>query len=141
MTSTVASKTEVNIEQFCTQVVTLDQPVSFEESPYATAPMAAVLPTYQLPSEEELHSSFEKAISQRLMTTHSYITYLDDFASSETGPLAHSTRCSAPLISPLPAQTSYFLRSRRKMFALIALASLFLLIGFDLMGLLILCLR
>ncbi|HEY4387130.1 MAG TPA: hypothetical protein VGN34_21955 [Ktedonobacteraceae bacterium] len=146
MISAVAFNTEAEIKQLYAQrnTATLEGSGSPQESSYTTTPMIAVLPTYQLPCEEELHASFEKAISGRLITVHHRLAHLNYVSYCETGPLAHSTTYPEVFTSPLPPQSVQPLcasHSRQKIFAFVALAFLFLLAGFDLMGLLVLHMR
>ncbi|HTK05689.1 MAG TPA: hypothetical protein VL485_00845 [Ktedonobacteraceae bacterium] len=139
MISTVAFNTRAEIKPLYAQsnTSTLEGSNSPQESSYTTTPMAAVLPVYQAPCEEELHASFEKAISGRLTTVHHRLAHLHYISYSETGPLAHSTTYPEVFTVP-PARASH---SRQKIFAFVALAFLFLLAGFDLMGLLVLHMR
>ena len=106
---------------------------------YATAPMAAVLPVDQPSSEEELHSSFEEAISGRLLAINNRL----DRLSSTPHPVIGSTRTSA--LQPCVLSDHLFLtqppvlsRPWRKILIGVALACICVAVGFDLMGLLVL---
>ena len=132
MISTIAFDTEM--EQVCLPGDTSGIVLS-----YATAPMAAVLPAYIPPSEEELHSSFELAISGRLPDVQNR---LDRLASTphpaivtdpETGPLALSPASIGSLSSHSSIMSTW-----QRMIAWFALALILLLSGFDLMGILVL---
>ncbi|GHO93742.1 hypothetical protein KSF_037900 [Reticulibacter mediterranei] len=100
---------------------------------YATAPMAAVLPPYQPPSEEELHTSFEQAISHRTSELHERLSRYSYPALSAQR--RHSTEMDTTTIQAQnhAAQTGW---QRFVIFS--GLALIFMLIGFDLMGLLVL---
>src|SRR5438128_12492965 len=49
---------------------------------FATMPVLAAIPAYQPSSEEELHTSFEQAISDRLLAINKQLSLI-------SGPLAH----------------------------------------------------
>jgi hypothetical protein len=104
------------------------------EGSYATAPMAAVLPAYQPPSDEELHSSFEEAISSRLSEVHVRLTRLDS--------ISHPTTLFYRSTEPLPSSKRQLLHGLqadgRKLLLHLGLGLIFMLSGFDLMGLLVL---
>lgn len=106
---------------------------------YATAPMAAVLPVDQPSSEEELHSSFEEAISGRLVAINNRL----DRLSSTSHPVMASTRISALQLSVVSGslcvvQPPVLRRPWRKIVIGVALACICVAVGFDLMGLLVL---
>ncbi|MBA2395310.1 MAG: hypothetical protein H0V70_21485 [Ktedonobacteraceae bacterium] len=110
---------------------------------YITEPMPAVKwPVSQLPDEEELHTSFEEAISDRLLALHSRLSRLSNptLAIHNIEP-----RTDADLFTTAPAQViptnhtenvSHFAWKRATIFA--CSATMFLLLGFDLMGFLVL---
>ena len=106
------------------------------EDLYSTTPLILMRSIYRQPNEEELHSSFEEAISDRVFALNKQLRYL-----------------SVPLIDSVPAQSSMrgvvrlpsdptpftLLRSRLwQVMLLIAIAFMLILVGFDLMGLLVL---
>jgi len=106
---------------------------------YATAPMAAVLPVDQPSSEEELHSSFEEAISGRLLAVNNRLDRLSSVshpvvAYKQTGELQPSV-VSSPLVQ---VQSPVLRHPWRKILIGVALACICVSIGFDLMGLLVL---
>ena len=124
------------------------------------ATMPALPAAYQLANEEELHTSFEQAISDRLLALNKQL-------SSKSGPLAHTHRLqlnTEPLsqhsqvshqssmtnvtlaTAPLQQHSGKLLPAllgnvwqRSIIFASITL--LLMLLGFDLMGLLVLQMR
>ena len=106
------------------------------EDMYSTTPLITIRPLYRQPNEDELHSSFEEAISERVIALNKQLRYLN-----------------VPLIDSVPAQSSMrgvvglpsdptpftLLRSRsRQVMLLIAIAFMLIMVGFDLMGLLVL---
>jgi len=124
---------------------------------FATMPVLTAAPAYQPPNEEELHTSFERAISNRLLIVNKQL-------SLKSGPLAHTghlqvhteplghldqgshphsitnaTLATAPLQQhsgkPLPTLLGNIWQ-RSIIFG--SLALMLLLLGFDLMGLLVL---
>ena len=124
---------------------------------FATMPVLAVIPAYQPPSEEELHTSFEQAISDRLLVVNKQL-------SLKSGPLAHTERLElnteplsqhrhhssitnvAPATEPLQQRSGKLLPEllgnvwqRSIIFA--SLTLMLMLLGFDLMGLLVLHMR
>jgi hypothetical protein len=109
------------------------------EDMYSTTPMVVVQPTYEQLDEEELHTSFEEAISDRVLAVNRQLSRLSD---TYTGNLYVRSQMSAPLrrdglvVRPmLPG------RAWQRGMLFVALAFMLVLIGFDLMGLLVLYLR
>jgi hypothetical protein len=121
----------------------------------AAVPAPAPVPTYRPFDEEELHTSFEQAISDRVLAVKRMLQ-LHSHAHAVSGLLEQHT---APLARPTPAsqreQTVVFEQPRKsqKSLALLpnkpwlrgltyaSLALLFMLVGFDLMGMLVLFAR
>ena len=121
----------------------------------AAIPASTAVPTYQPLDEEELHTSFEQAISDRVLAMgrmlqlHCHAHVISGLLEKQTAPLAHPTPASHM------EQTVVFEQPRksRKPLALLSnkpwlrcmtyasLALLFMLIGFDLMGMLVLFAR
>jgi hypothetical protein len=107
------------------------------ESSYETAPMRVVLPLFQQPNEESLHTSFEEAISDRQIAVHERLQRL---TLPLSGPLAsyntESIKGFGPLLVPQRQQVVP-LRIQRS-FRQTCLALMFSLVGFDIMGMLVL---
>jgi hypothetical protein len=106
------------------------------EGTYATVPTAIVKPAFQRADEEELHTSFEEAISDRLLALHPRLDRI-----SQSLPSAHdneTVQCQA--IQVQGKSQGFFLnvniQQRITIFACFAL--MFMLTGFDLMGMLVL---
>lgn len=102
----------------------------------ATAPMAVVLPPYTQPNEEELHTAFEQAISGRVTAMHERLSRLNSAQLLSQRTL----RDTDPLLTFGMSRT----RSRRtrknfqRYVIFIGFALMCMLIGFDVMGLLVL---
>ena|SRR5690242_17528249 len=124
-----------------------------QEEGYVTVPMVAFPPVFQQPDEdeEELYTSFEEAISNRLIALHERLSdpalhtlsrspYRYMGTAYQTLPLAvalPTTDAAAwtPGLGPIVRKPR---RSWRRSIFYTCLALIFSLVGFDLMGLLIL---
>jgi hypothetical protein len=109
------------------------------EDIYMTTPMAVIRPTYLKPNEEELLSSFEEAISDRVLAVNRQLRRLSvpltenlsvQFPSSSVVKIQCLSACLASL-----GQASRLAMLR------IAIAFMLVMVGFDLMGLLVLYIR
>jgi hypothetical protein len=131
MNTTLYNSTDTELD-----IHTLFADTAMHEDMHATTPMAVVRATYWQPSEEELHTSFEQAISDRVLAVNRQLK-----------------RLSCPLTDALPVQsqtdTTVTQRSLATHLTLlepawqqriryIAIAFLLVMVGFDLMGLLVL---
>jgi hypothetical protein len=138
-----------------------DMPVSMAVTPlvsdrFATAPMLTAAPAYQPLNEEELHTSFEQAISDRLLVINKQLS-LRSSSLSLQGLEPHreslgrlnapaSMLDALPTTAPLQEESATLLPGLAKhtwLHGIIfgGLASMMMLIGFDLMGLLVLYIR
>ena len=124
---------------------------SMIEDWFATTPALLVAPSYPLSDEEELYTSFEQAISDRLIAVNKRLSLI-------SGPLTNSQQIHVQTTRPLhqtylPANESDDEPSTRpaayaptnspettwqRSILLGSLALMFLLVGFDIMGLLVL---
>jgi hypothetical protein len=124
---------------------------SMIEDWFATTPALLVAPSYPLSDEEELHTSFEHAISDRLIAVNKRLSLI-------SGPLTNSQHIQVQTTRPLhqtylpanevndkpssrpaayaPANSPETTWQRSILFG--GLALMFLLVGFDIMGLLVL---
>jgi hypothetical protein len=156
MNATLCRTTDVELE--------LSDLVSLDEV-YATAPMVAITPLPQLPDEEELHSQFEAALRERTTAFDSCFNRLRD--SSWYTEVSAISLLSSPLATPKTeslaemaiAETSsvhtdqvyatqmqtikqmshgLWNRSVQRAFIFCCFALSCMLLGFDVMGLLIL---
>src|SRR5438128_6155741 len=130
---------EMTIDRFDTRSDT-----SQLEDCFATMPE---MPAYQQPNEEELHTSFEAAISNRacllnrqLSLKSGHLTYTN--VQPTTEPLHPSNTLAKSIDIPeLPQVTlssSYGGNVWQRMIVFACAALMFMLLGFDMMGLLVL---
>lgn len=119
--------------------VTADTPVP--EDLYATTPMGAVRPAYRQPDEEELHTSFEEAISDRVLAVNRQLQRMSGAQIS--------AQCVQPQMG-VPAgirMQGWSVRpwlsegALRRGVLCAGIALMLVLVGFDLMGLLVLHVR
>jgi hypothetical protein len=109
------------------------------EDRYSTTPMAIMSSIYRQPNEEELHTSFEEAISDRVLAVNRQLSRLsgtltnNSFVQSQMNMTAKQH--SRAFRSTLPG-----LAARRSILFL-AIAFMLVMAGFDLMGLLVLHVR
>ena len=133
MNSILCSSTDTELD---IRRITADMPAP--EDMYATAPMALLQPAYRQ-TDEELHTSFEEAISDRVLAVNRQLQRL-------SGTLT-STRQVQPQTSSwlkkqvLALRSSSFEKAGPKGILFTALALMLLMAGFDLMGLLVLHMR
>jgi hypothetical protein len=118
---------------------------SMVEDWFATMPAIPVVSSQQVPDEEELHTSFEHAISDRLITVNRKLSLI-------SGPLTDPERVhlqaaqelnrsySMPNVEVTARSTSHasVQGAWQRSLLLLSLALMFLLVGFDIMGLLVL---
>jgi hypothetical protein len=108
--------------------------------------MAAILPSYQPPSEEELHTSFEEAISDRVSAlrgrlSHQHQSVLYTQYLHNIDPILRSSKRDHNPTTRKQLSLHLPMAGWQRLVSLIGLALIFTLIGFDLMGLLILHMR
>jgi len=118
---------------------------SMIEDWFATKPAIPVVSSQQKIDEEELHTSFEHAISDRLITVNRKLSLI-------SGPLTDPGRVhlqatrrlnhsySMPVVEVTARSTPHasMKGSWQRSLLLLSLAMMFLLVGFDIMGLLVL---
>ena len=109
---------------------------SASEDMYSTTPLIAMRSLYRQPNEAELHSSFEEAISDRVIALNKQLRHL-------SVPLIDDVSVKSSII-PIEKQQSkhtHFTLLRpgfQQVILLIAIAFMLIMVGFDLMGLLVL---
>jgi hypothetical protein len=117
------------------------------ESAYATVPTPAVKPSFQQPDEEELHTSFEEAISDRLLALHSRLDRisqpLSDALPHNIGSVLAQTTTTAQVQDSSDQQEhatqhSLNVNTGQRITIFACLALMLILSGFDLMGFLVL---
>ena len=106
------------------------------EDIYSTTPLTITRSLYRQSNEEELHSSFEEAISDRVLVLNRQLRRLSI-------PLTENLSVQSPSSSVVKMQglsarlTSLGRASRQTMLSL-AIAFMLVMVGFDIMGLLVL---
>ncbi|HEV2655819.1 MAG TPA: hypothetical protein VGT82_12715 [Ktedonobacteraceae bacterium] len=106
------------------------------ENTYVTMPMAVVKPVFQQEDEEELHTSFEEAISDRLLALHPRLDRI-----SQSLPSAHdndTVECQAIRVQGKPQGLFLNVNMQQRITIFACFALMFMLSGFDLMGMLVL---
>ena len=109
---------------------------SIGDSLYVTTPMLAFRPVFQQPDEEELYTSFEEAISDRVLAVNWRLSHLSRTHRSVRQSVSHvecgrSSRESGAALARVGNAWQSGVR-------LISIALMLVLLGFDLMGLLVL---
>ena len=120
------------------------EPMSLLEDQYATTPMAVVQPAFQFPGEEELYTSFEQAISDRVMAVNRQLNRLSGpitdtgYVQPHTDDLVHP---DIPIMTvPLPAIANPAQHGNvwQQTVLMVCLCLALVMLGFDLMGVLFL---
>lgn len=146
--TTEADFTEDAVVIGATKTEDLITDTSMMEDWFATMPALPVVSSQELPDEEELHTSFEQAISDRLISVNRQLSLM-------SGPLTDPER--AHLLTTKQINQSSFMPNIeaaapsvvhastkepgsvwQRSLLMVSFALLFLLVGFDLMGLLVL---
>ncbi|HEX6108120.1 MAG TPA: hypothetical protein VFZ02_01810 [Ktedonobacteraceae bacterium] len=109
------------------------------EDMYATTPLTIMRSLYRQSNEEELHSSFEEAISDRVLVLNRQLRRLSI-------PFTDNLSVQSPLSSvvkmpSLTARLTSLGRASRQAMLSLAIAFMLVMVGFDLMGLLVLYMR
>ncbi|MGH2510931.1 MAG: hypothetical protein ACRDHZ_26500 [Ktedonobacteraceae bacterium] len=113
--------------------------VLLEDDYFATVPMIVVQPAMGQKSgiEEELYTSFEEAISERVAAVSRQLSHLSRPAGPILGGGIGKTGVPISFLSASFAHVRRFWRTRRHAFALFCLGLNLLLLGFDCMGVLV----
>jgi hypothetical protein len=109
---------------------------SIGDAQYATTPMPAFRPVFQQPNEEELYTSFEEAISDRVIAVNRRLSHLSKAHRSVRQSVSRveygrSSRESGGALARVG-------NTWQRRVQLISIALMLVLLGFDLMGLLVL---
>jgi hypothetical protein len=118
------------------------EPISLLEDRYATTPMAVVQPAFQFQGEEELHTSFEQAISDRVMAVNRQLSRLSGpitgvrYAQPHTDDLVHTDIPTMTVSLPAVANPSHHENVWQRTVLVICLCLILVMSGFDLMGVL-----
>ena len=109
------------------------------EDMHATTPMVVVPRTYLRLNEEELHTSFEEAISDRVLAVNKQLRRL---SGTITGNLyVQSETCTAVKRRGLANCFLALGRAWQHGILFVAIAFMLVMVGFDLMGLMVLYMR
>ena len=134
MNSIVCNPAETKLDIFCNTTETVTP-----EDMYATTPLVVVRPTYIQPNEEELHTSFEEAISDRVLAVNRQLRHLS-IPLTDCLVVQSPTYTSVKVQSLLARLTRPGYASRQALLC-VAIALMLVMVGFDLMGLLVLLTR
>ena len=106
------------------------------EDMYSTTPLIAMRSMYRQPNEDELHSSFEEAISERVFALNKQLRHLSVPLIGDVS--VKSSMC--PQVKRQSKQPHFTLLRPgfQQVILLIAIAFMLIMVGFDLMGLLVL---
>ncbi|GCF06521.1 hypothetical protein [Dictyobacter arantiisoli] len=121
-------------------------PVTATDDRYATQPMGIVLPKPLPINEEALHASFDEALSERIMAEHSHLSDLT-LRTVQSRPLYKTEPLIQAQTGPQTEPLSYLFENSsprqrwQQWIIFFGLALMFVLIGFDIMGLLVLHMR
>jgi hypothetical protein len=118
--------------------------MSLLEDQYATTPMAVVQPAFQFQGEEELHTSFEQAISDRVLAVNRQLNRLSGpitgvtYVQPHTDDLVHPDIPTMIFPSPAVANPAHHENVWQRIMLMICLCLILVMLGFDLMGVLLL---
>lgn len=135
MIGTLYNRADTEVDLHCTAA---DEAVL--EDRYATVPIAAARPVFCQQNEEELHTSFEEAISDRVLAMNRQLQRLSGSLNEARLVQPQTDGLQPDALIDYSQGTYYALTFRAWQWAVLAAALTLMLImlGFDLMGLLIL---
>jgi len=125
----------------------------FATMPALKAVSAPITATYRPFDEEELHTSFEQAISERVLAVKRMLNLQSNKSVPSMPMLPHTALFGSATMKQSAKEVVKFVQPRRKMLALLhdtvwlrgltyaSFALMLMLIGFDLMGMLVLFAR
>jgi len=138
MNSVLCRETDTVLNEYSVQSDVISMNTSINEESYVTTPMmAAVRPTSI--SDDDLHTLFEAAISSRLLAMREQMDRI-------SGPLAarqqrrYETE-ALPVIKKQPVNMRLFNSIWQRVIVFSCLGLMLAMVGFDIMGLLILAVR
>ena len=131
MNSILYNSSETELSVHCN---TIERTTS--EDIYATSPLVAVRSIYRQSNEDELHSSFEEAISDRVFALNKQLRHLSVPLIANVS--AQSSMCAEVKLQSSPTRFTLLRPGSRQVMLLIAIAFILIMVGFDLMGLLVL---
>jgi len=138
MNNVLCRETDMALNECSIQSDVISMDTSMNEESYITAPMAAIVSPINT-TEEELHTLFEAAISGRLLAMREQMNRI-------SGPLAAHQQCryeteALPVIKKQPVHMRLFNSPWQRVIVFSCLGLILAMVGFDLMGLLILAVR
>src|SRR5437660_12498637 len=101
MISTLSKATDADLDNYTVQTDNLAA-----EDDYATIPIVAIRPLSQQPDEEELYTSFEDAISDRLVALRGRLSRLSDPTISIQELQRNTGSCLSPRTEDLSIYTT-----------------------------------
>jgi hypothetical protein len=105
------------------------------EDMYSTTPMIMVRSINRQSNEDELHSSFEEAISDRVFALNKQLRHLSVPLIDNIS--AQSSMSAVVKLQSNPTRFTLLRPGLRQVMLLIAIAFMLIMVGFDLMGLLV----
>ncbi len=134
MNSVLCRTTDATLHKYQLESDKMNMSEAYYEESYVTTPMATVQPMSL--DEEELHALFESAISSRLLAMREQMDRI-------SGPLPYTQLRSyetemLPGVAKQPKKLFVFSRSWQRILLYGSLGLMLTMIGFDLMGLLVL---
>lgn len=134
MNSILCNPAETGLDILCNITST-----ATAEDMYATTPIAVMCPAYGQSDEEDLYTSFEEAISERVLAVNRQLRHLSlPLTGSLSVPSPTYTSIKPQSLVAHPGLLKY--ATRQTMLG-VAIAFILIMVGFDLMGLLVLHLR
>lgn len=113
------------------------------EDRYATVPVAVIQPDFQRYDEEELHTSFEQAISDRLMSVNRRFSRPsgpiteNGYGQPHTDELVEQDAPALAVSFPADRTSSSHMSTWRRAVLMVCLCLILFMLGFDLMGVLL----
>jgi hypothetical protein len=105
--------------------------------------MAVVQPAFQFQGEEELHTSFEQAISDRVMAVNRQLSHLSGpitdtgYVQPHTDDLVHPDILTIAIPLPAVANPSHHENVWQRIVLMVCLCLILVMLGFDLLGVLL----
>ena len=106
------------------------------EDIYSTTPLIVMRSIYRQSNEDELHSSFEEAISDRVLALNRQFRHLSVPLIDNVS--VHSSMHPQVKLQSKPTHFTLLRPGARQVMLLITIAFMLIMVGFDVMGLLIL---
>jgi hypothetical protein len=131
MQNMVYNPAETELDIRC---ITID--TTTPEDVYSTTPLRLMHSIYQRPNEDELYSSFEEAISDRVCALNKQREYLSVPMIEDVS--VHSAMSAVLKRENKPTRFALLRAGSWQLMLHLAIAAMLIMVGFDLMGLLVL---